>query len=249
MVKQIWKNKTMPDEIDKQLTLFFASEFWKAVEEGYGVQLEDADFNSPDYNMLKHLQENVYQFSAAKNYAQLKAISQSLLDENGKLRTFEQFRQAAAEINNEFINQWLKAEYNFAKTAAQMASRWQQIEEDKAVLPLLKYTTAGDERVRREHQELEDVTLPVDDPFWSEYYPPNGWNCRCDVQQLTSGRITDKSKITLPEKMPAMFRFNSGKDRIAFPPGHPYYDGLPENVKVQAIDLLQQKQNEGNGNA
>lgn len=231
----------MPAELDKQLTEFFASEFWKAVEQGYGLKLDEVDFDSPDHEMLKKLEQSVYQFAAAKNYAQLKAISQALLDEQGKLRTFAAFRQAAAEINNEFVNQWLRAEYNFATASAQMASRWQQIQADKQILPLLRYDTVGDERVRQEHQELDDVTLPVDDPFWDEYYPPNGWNCRCDVQQLSSGRITDKSKITLPEKMPEMFRYNSGKRGIAFPPGHPYYDGLPGDVKLQAEKLLKEK--------
>jgi hypothetical protein len=234
LVRKIWAQKGMPAEIDKALTEFFASEFWKAVEKGYGMNLEDVDLNTPDYEMLRKLEQSVYQFASAKNYAQLKAISQALLDEQGKLRTFSQFRIAAAQVNNEFVNQWLKAEYNYAVASSQMASRWVQIQEDKDVLPLLRYETVGDERVRLEHQELDDVVRPVDDDFWELYYPPNGWNCRCHVQQLDSGTITPLSKITLPDKMPDMFKYNSGKRGIAFPPGHPYYDGLPGDVKQQA---------------
>lgn len=234
LVNKIWKQKGMPAEIDKQLTEFFASEFWKAVEKGYGMQLEEADFDSIDQEMLRKLEQNVYQFAAAKNYAQLKAISQALLDEQGRLRNFSQFRRAAAVVNNEFVNQWLKAEYNFATASAQMASRWNAIQKDKDVLPLLRYDTAGDERVRLEHQDLEDVTRPVDDPVWDIIYPPNGWNCRCDVQQLSSGTITPLDKINIPANMPDMFKYNSGKQGVAFPPGHPYYDGLPGDVKEQA---------------
>lgn len=250
LVKQIWKQKGMPADLDKALTEFFASEFWKAVEEGYDMQLEEADFETPDYEMLRKLEQSVYQFSAAKNYAQLKAISQALLDEQGKLRTFSQFRQAAAEINNEFVNQWLKAEYNFATASAQMSCRWVDIQKDKEILPLLKYNTVGDERVRVEHQELEGVIRPVDDDFWKIYYPPNGWNCRCDVQQLDSGKITPLEKITLPEKMPEMFKYNSGISGIAFPPGHPYYDGLPGDIKEQADKLwIEKRKNLNSGNS
>lgn len=226
----------MPAQIDKALAEFFASEFWKAVEEGYGLKLENADFDTPDYEMLQQMQLNVYQFSMAKTYQQLKAISQALIGEDGKLRTFTQFRTAAAAINNEFVNQWLEAEYQYAVASGQSAAQWQRIEATKDILPLLKYVTAGDERVRLEHQDLEDVIRPVDDPFWDVYYPPNGWGCRCDVQQLDSGTITPLEKISLPDIKP-IFMYNPGKKGFAFPPGHPYYDALPDEVKEEGLKL------------
>lgn len=228
----------MPEEIDKALTKFFASEFWKAVQQGYGMNLDDITINTPDHVLLQKLQENVYQFAAAKNHAQLKALSQALLDDEGNLRSFTDFRTAAAEVNNEFVNVWLKAEYNFAVASAQMASKWKMIEQTKDALPLLQYETVGDERVRLEHQELEGVVQPVDSTFWDIYYPPNGWGCRCDVRQLASGKITPMENIVLPEKMPDLFKFNSGKRGVAFPPGHPYYDGLPAEVKKQGLEIF-----------
>lgn len=236
IVRQVWKNKAMPRQIDKALASFFASEYWKGIEQGYGLKLEDLDFTSPDYTMLRKLELDVFQFSSAKTYQQLKAISQALLDENGVLRSFSQFRIAAAEVNNQFVNQWLQAEYQYAVASAQSASQWQQIQATKDVLPLLKYVTAGDERVREEHRDLEDVVRPVDDDFWNIYYPPNGWNCRCDVQQLDSGSITPLEKISYPDIKP-IFRYNPGKQGFAFPPGHPYYDGLPDSVREQGIQI------------
>lgn len=47
-----------------------------------------------------------------------------------------------------------------------------------------KYVTTGDDRVRPTHAALEGVTLPKDDPFWRRFYPPNGWNCRCQAIPL-----------------------------------------------------------------
>ena len=49
------------------------------------------------------------------------------------------------------------------------------------------YRTQGDSRVRPSHRELEGRTYHVADPFWSTYYPPNGYNCRCYVQSSTKG--------------------------------------------------------------
>jgi hypothetical protein len=89
-------------------------------------------------------------------------------------------------------------------------------------LPLLRYSTAKDANVRPEHAALDGVTLPVDDPFWDMYFPPNDWGCRCDVVQLESGKITDKDKIIAPENKP-MFQNNVGKTGIIFPEKHPYY--------------------------
>lgn len=46
------------------------------------------------------------------------------------------------------------------------------------------YYTVGDSRVREEHELIDNVTLPKDHPFWLNNYPPNGWNCRCQVVPL-----------------------------------------------------------------
>ena len=39
----------------------------------------------------------------------------------------------------------------------------------------LQYRTAGDAKVRPTHAEMAGITLPASDPFWAEFYPPNGW--------------------------------------------------------------------------
>lgn len=47
-----------------------------------------------------------------------------------------------------------------------------------------RYVTTGDDRVRPTHWALEGVTLPKDHVFWEHFYPPNGWNCRCQAIPL-----------------------------------------------------------------
>ena len=47
-----------------------------------------------------------------------------------------------------------------------------------------RYVTAQDEKVRVSHQAQNGVTLPKEHVFWSVWWPPNGWNCRCTIEVL-----------------------------------------------------------------
>ena len=62
--------------------------------------------------------------------------------------------------------------------------RWQRIERLKERMPWLRYVSVLDDRTRPEHAAWHGTVLPVDHPFWRTNYPPNGWRCRCIVQQL-----------------------------------------------------------------
>lgn len=65
------------------------------------------------------------------------------------------------------------------------AGKWERIQRTKAALPMLKYMAVLDDHTRDQHRAWHGTILPVDDPFWSTHYPPNGWNCRCGVMQMT----------------------------------------------------------------
>jgi hypothetical protein len=79
---------------------------------------------------------------------------------------------------------------------------------------------------------------PVNDHFWDIYYIPNHWGERSTIRQKSSGQITPMEKVVTPERMPDIFKTNLAKKKLAFPPGHPYYIGLPEQVKEQAAKIL-----------
>ena len=54
--------------------------------------------------------------------------------------------------------------------------------------PLWMYKhTDGESHPRPLHESWDGLTLPADDPWWSDHYPPNGWGCQCYVIAVSKG--------------------------------------------------------------
>lgn len=112
---------------------------------------------------------------------------------------------------------------------AYSAGRWKAERLDPDIDDMLwgyKYVTAGDNRVREEHANLDGVVLPKDHPFWNTYMPPNGYNCRCQAIPLY-----DQQPIKFPPR-------DANPDRtFDFNPGQTLY-GQPKPRTIKArIDV------------
>lgn len=179
--------------------------------------------------MKTRLTESNYIFSGIKTFHELNEAFPSLLDEKGKRKPFEQFLNDVQKIDKTYNSNYLRAEYNFAQASAGMAEKWEQFTEDGDDY-LLQYRTANDSKVRPEHAELHGITLPAEDNFWDEYFPPNGWNCRCTVVQVLKSRYEqtphseamERGQQVLQTDKQKMFRFNPGKTGSSFPAHNPY---------------------------
>lgn len=237
IAKGIYDGTITTGFIDKNLTGLVAEKLREAVIEGFGKDLPEVDYNTPDFAALSHLERNVYSFSSAKNYQQLKSMTLAVKD-GDRVRTFTEFRNEALKISGEYVGPWLRTEYNTAIAGSQMAAKWERFQADKDTLPLLEYRTVGDERVRPSHEALDGVIKNIDSPFWDSYYPPNGWGCRCDVIQSLYGKETEDKDIPIPDDVPKMFQSNMAKEGILFPKNHPYYIGLPDEIRRQGQRLL-----------
>ncbi len=184
--------------------------------------------------MREYLEKDIHIFSGLKTHAQL-TEARSLLMDNGKVRSYESFEQKVTKINEAYNRDYLQAEYQFAVSSAESAANWNNLQDDTDRY-WLEYRTAGDERVRAEHRALHGICLPKNDPFWQEYYPPNGWRCRCvAVEVLADDYTLSDSKKSIKKGETAtttigksgkntaeMFRFNPGIEKKVFPSKNTY---------------------------
>ena len=179
--------------------------------------------------MRRRLTRSNYIFSRMKAFHELNEAFPSLLDENGNRKPFERFLNDVRKIDSTYNKNYLRAEYNFVQSSAEMAARWESFMEDGDRYNL-QYRTAGDGSVRPEHAALHGVTLPPSDSFWEEFYPPNGWNCRCTVVQVLKSKYPTTEHdvaMSLGEEATGrdtkgIFRFNPGKEGKAMPDYNPY---------------------------
>ena len=221
IAKDLFK-KGLKDFYDPELHIKIFDDLSNAAELGYGenwIKFEPA--HSPT---IKLLQKNLFFFAAGKTMAQLKEMNELLVDEKGRIRSWNDFKKQVLKLNKTYNQRYLQAEYQTAKASAQAARKWNEALETADTYPNLEYTTAKDDRVRDSHAKLDGVIRPINDKFWDTYYPPNGWRCRCSVRP-SKDEPTPVNKIP-PVPVHKHFVHNVGKTGRIFDEKHPYFNAL-----------------------
>lgn len=221
-------------KLPKPVYFYNAKKLVEGVYKGYGKSLMKIKYNDPDKILLKSLRENIYIFSAAKTFQQTLEMTRAMRNSEGVV-PYNEFKEAVERISTEFNENYLATEYNTAIAQSQSASAWNRFEKEKATLNLLRYSTIGD--ACDICAPLDGTTLPVDDPFWDEYMPPNHFNCECLVEQEAEGEVeqtdseqADRLDKEVGEKMDDMFKMNPGKTGEVFDKDHPYFS-VPKEYK------------------
>lgn len=101
----------------------------------------------------------------------------------------------------------LKTIYRANIQSARAAGQWDRIQRTKRALPYLVYLLGPSEQHRPLHAVKAGMVLPVDDPFWQTWYPPNGWGCKCHVRQITK-READEIGVSDSPEIPMRDVFN-----------------------------------------
>lgn len=119
--------------------------------------------------------------------------------------TFDEFKKRIADEGIELSDHHLA---NIYRTNLQMAyahGRWTQQMANKESRPYLMYVAINDSRVRPTHLKLNNIIRHIDDSFWTLYYPPWDFMCRCHVIALTK-KQAEKYGITSDEDLPEVAR-------------------------------------------
>lgn len=85
----------------------------------------------------------------------------------------------------------LETIYRTNVAAAYEAGRQQVIFNDRDDDPFgyVMYSAIMDNRTRPTYKALHGKVMEKSDPAWSSISPPNGYNCRCTIVELTQGQI------------------------------------------------------------
>lgn len=120
------------------------------------------------------------------------------------------------EVTDPRTGEMLKTRFNHARLQlifdtnvrqAAAAGQWQRMLRNQRTHPYARYVAMDDDRTRPQHRAWHNVTLPLDDPWWSTHRPPNGYRCRCRMIGVTQreydqGEVLDRPGAETDRKAP-----------------------------------------------
>ena len=201
----------------------------KGVYKGFKNTPRTVKYNSKDFKLIHSLRANVYHFSAAKTFQQTLKMNKALT-KGGKIAKWEDFKEDAGIIFDDYNDAYLAAEYGTAIASGASAEAWDRFQENKDSEGMLRYIDTEGNNECEICASFHDTTAPVDDPIWDEIMPPNHYLCQCLMESF-DGDITDSilvdKKLTVRQaikKMLPEFKHNPGKTGQVFNSHHPYFE-------------------------
>jgi hypothetical protein len=133
----------------------------------------------------------------------------------------------------------LRTIYDANLRSARAAGQWERIERTQAAFPFLEYRLGPSEKHRPHHEDKAGLILPVDDPFWDEWMPPNGWGCKCWVRQVTKAEAGRRGVSDAPEVPDRKWYNERTGDTQLVPQGiDPGWQRNPGKLRRQAAEGL-----------
>lgn len=192
------------------------------------------EWGTPDRDFLEALRHSEAVFAAFKTHRQQKELYEQLTDEEGKLKSFDQFRKDTEPIIQEYNMTWLRTEYDTAVRRARFAADWKRFEKDKDLYPRLKWLPSVSVDKREGHRVFYNRVWDADDPFWSTNYPGNLWNCKCGLTSTDEKATEGKTPSGHDKPEPGLDK-NPGITGEMFTATHPYIKEAGKEAR-KAVD-------------
>ena len=102
----------------------------------------------------------------------------------------------------------LRILYDANLRAAHAAAAWIRAQRTKDTDPYFLYEPGPVGEPCEPHRAWAGTLLPVDHPWWDDHFPPNGWNCRCRVHQVSEAEAARRGGPTEPPPRRPVTRWN-----------------------------------------
>jgi SPP1 gp7 family putative phage head morphogenesis protein len=246
LIGQIWnKKKTIGTE--GQLIVAEALELVGGLKSGYGTI---SGFNTPDSLAYQLMEYNLFEFSASKTEARLAAMTDLLIDQDkNEIRSEADFIKKANERVADLNQNYLTTERNLSVSVGQNSAAYHRfLAEKDTVTSYVQYQTAGDSKVRTEHEKLDGKIFNLSDREAMKLFPPNGHGCRCEFLQynrtpqadeVMSGKVAQEMlNAENANWSKSQFNLNRGDLKEVFTKSQFYSDikGLPKKLNDMTFD-------------
>lgn len=207
--------------------------FDRAVDEGFGTRA----FAESEYSFYEQLRYNNAVFAAFKVHRMQHDMAARLLDAEGGLKSFRQWRREVEPIASHQVGSWLRTEYDTAVKRAHIAADWKRFEAEADVFPNLEWMPSTSVEPRLSHMRFYGLVLPVGHPFWQRHMPGDLWGCKCGLQATRAPRTPEDripQEMSGSEPQPGI-ETNPAHTAAIFSPSHPYV----AKARKGAVDAVQ----------
>ncbi len=210
-------------DVSKEIEPQAWREVLRIINEASVEGLIDSGNETHEQAFLRELRHSNEVFSAFKCHSMGSQMQKRLFDEEGKLRSFQDWKKSIAPIASHQVGSWLRTEYDTAILRAHQASDWQEFERNRDIFPNLRWmpTTSPSSEAVHETFWASGLTLPVDDPFWAENHPANRWNCKCSLEATDAPSTGWEQSPNMPKAQQGLEE--NPRHGHTFSDKHPYF--------------------------
>lgn len=197
------------------------SEVNRIMQQAVTVGYQDPD---DDNGFVWMIRSNTEVFAAFKAHRMGRDMASQLLDDNGQVKSFREFKKDTEGIVDHHVNAWLRTEYDTAVKRAHKAEEMRQFIDEADVFPNLEWLPSTAVHRREEHMPFYHHIWPVNDPFWDAHKPGDEWGCQCGWAS-TDEPVTDNRGLEDPGSAPVSpgLGGNPAKTGELFTDDHPYF--------------------------